>query len=320
MPIRIAIIGYGKIARDQHVPSIAADPRFALAAVATTSGDPGLGLPWFATPAEMYREMAGRLDAVAICTPPAPRYAIARDALAAGLAVLLEKPPAATLGEIEDLEALAKASGRALYAAWHSQHAAAVPRAAEFLADQDIAALDICWREDVRKWHPGQEWVWAPGGFGVFDPGINALSIVSRIVKTKLFVREARLFVPAGRQTPIAVSLVFDGDRRRAELDWRHEEGEQWTIRIETGSGSVVALSEGGARLAIDGVAQQASGPGEYPSIYDSFASLVASGGCEVDREPLRIVADAFLVGRRETVEPFDWQRMDAAGAATQAT
>jgi D-galactose 1-dehydrogenase len=317
MPIRIAIVGYGKIARDQHVPSIAADPRFELAAIATGSGDPGLGLPWFATPAELYRAMAARLDAVAICTPPAPRHVIARDALAAGLAVLLEKPPTATLGETEDLEALAKAGGHALYAAWHSQHAAAVPRAAEFLAGQDIAALDICWREDVRKWHPGQEWVWAPGGFGVFDPGINALSIVTRILPIPLFVREARLSVPAGRQSPIAASLVFDGDRRRAEMDWRHEAGEQWTIRVETGAGSVIELSDGGARLAIDGVAQQASGAGEYQSIYDRFASLVASGGCEVDREPLRIVADAFLVGRRETVESFEWQRMDATGATT---
>ena len=317
MPIRIAIIGYGKIARDQHVPSISADPRFQLAAIGTTSGDPGLGLPWFAAPAEMFRAMAGRLDAVAICTPPAPRYAIARDALAAGLGVLLEKPPTATLGEVEELERLARAQGRALYAAWHSQHAAAVPRAAEILAGQELAALEINWREDVRKWHPGQEWVWTPGGFGVFDPGINALSIATRILPVPLFVREARLLVPADRQSPIAASLVFDGDRRSAEFDWRHEEGEEWTIRVETGAGAVVALREGGARLSVDGVEQQVSGPDEYPSIYDRFASLVAAYGCEVDREPLRIVADAFLVGSRERVEPFHWQRADGAGDTT---
>ena len=317
MPIRIAIIGYGKIARDQHLPSIAADPRFELVAIGTTSGDPGLGLPWFAVPADMFRAMAGGLDAVAVCTPPAPRYAIARDALDAGLSVLLEKPPTATLGEVEALERLARRQGRALYAAWHSQHAAAVPRAAEILAGEELAALEIDWREDVRKWHPGQEWVWSPGGFGVFDPGINALSIATRILPVPLFVREARLLVPAGRQSPIAASLVFGGDRRRAELDWRHEEGEQWTIRIETSSGSLVALSDGGARLAVDGVDQRVSGAGEYPSIYDRFASLVAANGCEVDREPLRIVADAFLVARRELVEPFHWQRMDGNDVTT---
>jgi len=319
MTIRIAIIGYGKIARDQHCPSIAADPRYELVAIATTSGDPGLGLPFFPTPAEMYREMAGKLDAVAICTPPSVRYAIARDALAAGIAALLEKPPAATLGEIEALEAFARAQKRALYAAWHSQHAAAVPRAAELLAGQEVSALAIEWREDVRKWHPGQEWVWEPAGFGIFDPGINALSIATRILPEPLFVREAKLLVPANKQSPIAATLDFVGDRRRAEMDWRHETGEEWTIRIETRAGSVLELSEGGARLAVDGAPQQISGIGEYPSIYDHFAGLVAANRCEVDREPLRIVADAYLVARREFVEPFRWERV-AGGAEAAAT
>jgi hypothetical protein len=41
--------------------------------------------------------------------------------------------------------------------------------------------VEIVWHEDVRKWHPGQQWIWEPGGFGVFDPGINALSIATRI-------------------------------------------------------------------------------------------------------------------------------------------
>jgi len=34
-PMRIAIIGYGKIAEDQHIPSIAGNPRFELAAVSS---------------------------------------------------------------------------------------------------------------------------------------------------------------------------------------------------------------------------------------------------------------------------------------------
>ena len=303
--MRIAIIGFGKIARDQHVPSIAADPRWELAAVATASGDPGLGLPWYATPAELFAEMAGRLDAVSICTPPFVRHAIARDALEAGYDVLLEKPPAATLGEIEHLETLARDRGRALYAAWHSQHAAAVPRAAALLADARIAQLRISWREDVRKWHPGQEWIWQPGGFGVFDPGINALSIVTHILPTPLFVRKASLLFPSNRQAPIAASLGFNDEGLEAEFDWRHSGTEEWTIAATTAGGPQIELRDGGARLLVDGVEQAIEGPGEYPSIYDRFAALVADKAIEVDREPLRIVADAFLVGRRELVEPF---------------
>jgi D-galactose 1-dehydrogenase len=40
-PIKIAIIGYGKIAEDQHVPSILANPRFELAATSSRSGPGG---------------------------------------------------------------------------------------------------------------------------------------------------------------------------------------------------------------------------------------------------------------------------------------
>jgi D-galactose 1-dehydrogenase len=302
--IRIAIVGIGKIARDQHLPSIAGNSAFELAALVSSSGDPNLGVPWFATAGELYSGMAGKLDAVAICTPPVPRYAIARDAMLAGLDVLLEKPPAATLGEVEHLETIAREKARSLYATWHSQHGPGVAGAAEALAGQAVTGLAISWFEDVRKWHPGQEWIWAAGGFGVFDPGINALSIATRILPMPLFVREARLTMPANKQAPIAASLTF-GDNLKAEFDWRYEQGEAWTIRVETQEGPFVELRDGGARLLIDGAEQRVGPDAEYPSIYARFAELVAARQSEVDRAPLRIVADAFLVGHRETVEPF---------------
>jgi hypothetical protein len=88
-------------------------------------------------------------------------------------------------------------------------------------------------------------------------------------------------------------------------MDWRSTEGEQWTIRAETDAGRTVELRDGGARLFIDGVQQEVGEHGEYPSIYNRFAELIESGASEVDREPLRIVADAFMVGRRELTEPF---------------
>jgi predicted dehydrogenase len=233
------------------------------------------------------------------------RHAIARDAIAAGLAVLLEKPPAATLGEIEDLERLAREAGACLYAGWHSQHAPAVAAAAKLLAGEEIARLHISWREDVRKYHAGQDWIWEPSGFGVFDPGINALSIATRILPTRLFVEDARLLVPSNKQAPIAATLTFVGGAHTAELDWRFDDGEEWAIRIETRSGRKIQLCDGGGRLLVDGVQQLAEDRGEYPSMYARFAELIEAKQVEVDREPLRIVADAFLVAHREPVEPF---------------
>ena len=307
MPTRIAIVGFGKIARDSHVPALAGDPRFELVAVAGPHVEAPPGLRGFKSHIELIAAMAGELDAVAICTPPAARPPIARDALAAGLHVLLEKPPAATLGALADMIAFGHASGRTLFAAWHSQHGPAVAAAAAVLAGKPVHALAIEWREDVRKWHPGQEWIWAAGGFGVFDTGINALSIATRILGIPLVVEAATLSFPANRQAPIAASLVFAGGAGRmgAEMDWRHDAAEVWTMRVETGDGTTVELTDGGAALLVDGARRDTTGADEYASIYDRFAALIESGASDIDREPLRIVADAFLVGERRIVEPF---------------
>ena len=305
MTIRIGLVGFGKIARDEHLPAILADPRYRLVAVATRSEDPGIGVPCFGDFSEMIAALPGELDAVALCTPPDVRTALARTAIVAGIAALLEKPPATTLGEVAEIERLARETGTPVYAAWHSQHAAGVADAVKALAGQDIASLQIVWREDVRRWHPGQQWIWQAGGFGVFDTGINALSIASRILPGSLLVREARLMVPANRQAPIAADMVFSEESLRAEFDWRPHKEEERTITVQTAAGRIVELSEGGHRLTIDGVEQPRLRAQEYPSIYDRFSEVVREQQIDVDAEPLRICADAFLCGSREAVEAF---------------
>src|SRR4029434_2254368 len=97
-----------------------------------------------------------------------------------------------------------------------------------FLAPHRIVSLFVEWKEEVRRWHPGQRWIWQPGGLGVFDPGINALSMVTSLVPRALFVTTAVLHVPANLQTPIAAELVLaDGAGAviEVELDFR-EAGE----------------------------------------------------------------------------------------------
>src|ERR1700753_4468362 len=54
------------------------------------------------------------LDAVSICVPTSAHYAVATQALAQGLDVLLEKPIAVTLTEADALVAQAAATGRVL--------------------------------------------------------------------------------------------------------------------------------------------------------------------------------------------------------------
>jgi D-galactose 1-dehydrogenase len=87
------------------------------------------------------------------------------------------------------------------------------------------------------------------------------------------------------------------------DLDWRKTGAAVWDITVESDSG-VLTLQHGGAVLSQSPGTEQLH-EGEYPGLYAHFAKLIESGGCDVDSAPLRLVADAFLLGRRETVEAF---------------
>ncbi len=304
--IRIAVVGLGKIARDQHLPTIATIPELELVATVSRSG----GLDKVSNFARMEQLLGSglSLDAVALCTPPQIRRDQALQALAAGKHVLLEKPPGSTVGELAPLIGQARRSRASLFAAWHSRFAPAVEPARAWLAERQVLSVAIEWKEDVRVWHPGQTWIWEPGGLGVFDPGINALSILTSILPQALFVTDAMLTFPSNRAAPIAADLAFSdsgGLSVRAALDFRQTGPQVWEIRIETDDGPLV-LSAGGARLTHAGRTLIDEVPAEYPELYRYFVRLIEAGTSDVDVVPLQHVADAFLLGRRALTEAFE--------------
>jgi D-galactose 1-dehydrogenase len=305
-PIRIAVVGLGKIARDQHLPALAADHGFSLAATVNPGTDGLAGVPHFDS-LEALLATGPPLDAVALCTPPQVRHQLAARAIAAGLHVLLEKPPGATLSEVDALAAQAERAGTTLFAAWHSRFASGVVPALEWLRGRDIQAVSIVWREDVRTWHPGQHWIWEPGGLGVFDPGINALSIATAILPAPIVLDAATLVMPENRVAPIAARLSFHGPAGvpiAMDLDWRQTGPQTWDITVETGDGRLV-LARGGSSLLLPGRPAQQFDDREYPALYAHFRGLIGRGECDVDVTPFRLVADAFLLGRHEATEPF---------------
>ncbi|WP_263262270.1 Gfo/Idh/MocA family oxidoreductase [Pseudomonas sp. RIT-PI-S] len=304
-PIRLGLVGYGKIAQDQHVPAIQADPGFELVAVAT-QGSPCPGVANFSSLTDMLRELP-QLQAIAFCTPPQGRYALVSEALAAGKHVLVEKPPCASLGEAMALVDQAAQAGVTGVFAWHSRFAPGVQAARAWLAEGELQAVRVEWKESVRKWHPGQTWIWQAGGLGVFDPGINALSIVTALLPAPLFVDKAQLQMPANCQSPIAATLALRSEQGlpiSAELDFDHGHDELWRIELQAEHG-VLRLDHGGATLSVDGVARTVPEEGEYPALYRHFRQLIEAGASDMDVQPLRLVADSFFAGERVTVEPF---------------
>jgi D-galactose 1-dehydrogenase len=308
MTFKLGIIGLGKIAQDQHLPVVAKNSAFELAAVVSSRGG-YRDVPAFRTADELFRSGL-KLNAVALCMPPEPRVAIARDALDAGLHVLMEKPPTPTVGELLAIADHATRKKRILFTTWHSQYNAAVDEAKRLLSGKTVSRLHVSWKEDVRHWHPGQDWIWEPGGFGVFDPGINAFSIVTKIMPQPIFVQSATLDTPSNKWTPIAAEITFKPSWKgeaslSAELDWRQTGEQSWNIDVETSDGLKLQLRKGGTELYVGGKLVTAAPSEEYEGIYAHFAELLASGKSHVDGAPLQLVSDSFMLGRRRETAVF---------------
>ena len=304
-PQRIALIGAGKIARDQHVPALAASSDFTLVAAADPAGALD-GVPTWPSLDALLAE-GPAVDAVSVCTPPRGRGAIVARAVAAGLHVMVEKPPATTLAEVAGMRAAAREHGTALFAAWHSREAGAVAPARDWIAAREVTGFSIDWREDIRRWHPGQDWILDAGGFGVFDPAINALSIATAILPQRLVVREASFDMPANRQSPIAarLRLACGAAEGQATLDFLEADAPCWDIRVATSQGMLV-LRDGGKTLEVDGIRRTFPNE-EYPRLYARFAEVIRDRVIDVDARPSRLVADAFVIAERRLAAAFDW-------------
>ena len=302
--MKIALVGIGKIAVDQHVPSIAASADWELAATVSRLGTVE-GVPAYTSLDEM---LSGNTDieVVSLCLPPVSRFDYAATCLRAGCHVMLEKPPGATLAEVHALGAMAHEAGVTLFATWHSRMAKGVQAAKTALAGKTIEQAHINWKEDVRKWHPGQDWVFEPGGMGVFDPGINALSILTEVLPAPVHLKQATLHTPENKQTPIRAELTFSG-QVTASFDWLKQGDQLWEMTFTTTGGTVVQVKDGGNRCLIDGVDAEVAEPGEYPALYARMETLVRTGRSDVDLSPMVLVSDAMTLGRRETAPAFEW-------------
>lgn len=304
--IRVGIIGLGKIALDEHVPALCANSAFEI--VATVSAGPTLdGVPVFADAPSLFAATPA-LDAVAICTPPQAHFTAAKLALEKGLHVLLEKPPCPTVAAFEELVGLAAKRGVTLFQTWHARETAAITAAAAWLKGKRIRHGSVVWKEDVRQWHPGQSWIWNEGGFGVMDAGINAISILTKILPEPLSVEAAHMWVPSNCANPIAAAVVLRTDSGAAidaEFDFRHPGALVRLLTIET-DGGVLQITGHGEALDIDGVRVELDlSAREYVAIYRRFAELVQAGQSDTDARPLELVMDAFTLAGRSAIAPF---------------
>ncbi len=107
--IPVGVVGVGYAGR-HHAEKYAASNKASLVAVADIDRDRAteIGQKIGAVPMTDYRELFAQVRCVSVAVPTRLHYQVARDFLAAGIDVLVEKPMAATLEEGRQLVALAR--------------------------------------------------------------------------------------------------------------------------------------------------------------------------------------------------------------------
>lgn len=306
-PFQIGIVGLGKIARDEHIPAILSNPDFELAFVVDRVIRVDLGIPAFRSLDEAIGSGI-TFDAISICTSPQVRFEICDQLFTTSAAILLEKPAASHYDLAAQINTEAAARDSCVFAAWHSRFAEQVAAAKAWCAEkQNIVSGKIEWRENAEKWHPGQDWIWRKGGFGVFDPGMNALSILTEILPSKWSIDMAHLGIPENAETPSIADFKLKSANTviHCIFEFHAHDDEIWQISLEAHDGSRLQLSEGGAKLLADGVECAAGAPaGEYENVYRRFSHLITAHQMDIDLQPLFLIEEIFATASRNTEPP----------------
>jgi predicted dehydrogenase len=143
---RIAVIGTGWWATDYHLPSLRSNPDAEVSAICDT--DPGR-LQKAAEAYQVsrtytdYREMLAKeeLDGVVIATPHATHYEIARDCLARGLHLLIEKPMTLYAKDARHLVQLAEEQGKEITVCYPYPYMPQVERARQVVCSGELGEV-----------------------------------------------------------------------------------------------------------------------------------------------------------------------------------
>jgi D-galactose 1-dehydrogenase len=293
-PISVGVIGVGTIGRLQ-IDLLSQSDAPNLRVIAAASPD---ACPMNSNIAivQDYRDLLMRddIDAVTINTPPNSHYNIALDALIAGKDLLVEKPPALNIQQCVRMMGLADRRGQVLFMAFHARYHESIKAMRRRLAEQEITRLEMTYRENVPNYHDPHKWIFDPGiaGGGVLmDSGINAISVVTSMLRCGLTYRveRAALVFSTDRPVETAADVEFTvGSRGRGHLkmDWFHERPEQRIIEIATAAGHNYRLNLVSDELQKDGAVVGSGGTvqqtridqySEYKALYEDFADHITN-------------------------------------------
>jgi len=235
-PLRVGIIGCGKIANVDHAPGYNSLPNVKIVSLLDVLPKKIKALKKAHAPdaegfTDLNKFLASGLDAVSICTPNHLHYPQTMAALEAGLHVLCEKPMAATPAQTTEMIDAAKAAGKVLQIN-HTLHYVPVYRRLAELVKSGIIGSPIhvrCIRSGGstpdKGWSKGARWFVmkeCAGGI-ILDIGVHMAEIMQTIVGNIAEVaaytdtRTVRIDVP---DNCVALMRFENGATGVLELSW----------------------------------------------------------------------------------------------------
>ena len=294
---RIALCGAGMIAGAHAVA--ASELGLPVVAVASRTRDRAAALAERVGASVVpYEALPGDADIVVVATPPGQHTADALRLLAAGAAVLLEKPLCRTLGEADRLvEAAAVHAERLLYA----ENLAYAPVVAEMLARLpalgEVTTLEVRSLQGLPSWgaFTTDEW----GGGALFDLGVHPLGVALLLARPAVPVSvraSLRGGEGHGSDEHAEVEIRFSsGLHGRVVSSWQAGPEPLWDAQVASATGVLRAELLPVPSLEHDG------DPVGLPPVRATVAAIEQYGYVA----QLRALVDDIAAGRR----PF----MDAA-------
>lgn len=246
--------------------------------------------------------------AVSINTPPNTHYQLVMEALNAGKHVLVEKPPALTVAQCQEMVQLAEEKNKVLFMAFHARYHPEVDAAAKELRNKQINEINIIYGEWVLNYHDPRGWIFDPeiaGGGVLMDSGINALSIVTKVIPDiKLKVESARFDKPSDFKVETRADVKFSfGEIGKGTLsmDWMKKGPEVRQVVFRTRSDEYavdivrnILTKDGeiiGGRKNDGQVVDQNS---EYKGVYEDFARHLSTNTSLVSAKELEFIEQAY--------------------------
>ncbi len=197
--LRCALVGTGGVAQ-LHARAVHAHPRAELVAVSDLTrakadafaaqwGDPAV----YDTLDELLA--AEHPDVVLICTPPVAHREQTVAALEAGSHVVVEKPPAPSLDELDEMRAAADAAGRTLAVVFQQRTGTAAAHVKRLLSEGAlgrplIATCQTLWYRDADYFAVPWRGKWATEGGGTtLGHGIHQLDLLAFLLGDWVSVR-----------------------------------------------------------------------------------------------------------------------------------